>query len=86
MGDADIERLTSRLQAHDVIGLDTSIFIYQFEAHPRYLPLATAVLSGVAAGERQGVTSAITLMELTVRPHQLGRRAVAGRAVTALAA
>ena len=77
MGDADIEGLTSRLQAHDVIGLDTSIFIYQFEAHPRYLPLATAVLSGVAAGERQGVTSAITLMELTVRPHQLGRRAVA---------
>jgi predicted nucleic acid-binding protein len=77
MGDADIAGLTSRLQAHDVIGLDTAIFIYHFEAHPRYLPLTTAALSGVAQGERQGVTSVITLMELTVRPHQLERPAVA---------
>ena len=77
MGDADIEGLTSRLQAYDVIGLDTVIFIYHFEAHPRYLPLTTAALSGVAQGERQGVTSVITLMELTVRPHQLERPAVA---------
>jgi predicted nucleic acid-binding protein len=77
MGDADIEGLISRLQAHDVIGLDTAIFIYHFEAHPRYLPLTTAALSGVAQGERQGVTSVITLMELTVRPHQLERPAVA---------
>jgi len=77
MGGADIERLTSRLQAHEVIGLDTAIFIYHFEAHPRYLPLTTAALSGVAQGERQGVTSVITLMELTVRPYQLERPAVA---------
>jgi predicted nucleic acid-binding protein len=77
MGDADIAGLISRLQAHDVIGLDTAIFIYHFEAHPRYLPLTTAALSGVAQGERQGVTSVITLMELTVRPHQLERPAVA---------
>jgi predicted nucleic acid-binding protein len=77
MGDADIEGLISRLQAHDVIGLDTAIFIYHFEAHPRYLPLTTAALSGVAQGERQGVTSVISLMELTVRPHQLERPAVA---------
>jgi hypothetical protein len=31
----------------------------------------------VAQGERQSVTSVITLMELTVRPHQLERPAVA---------
>ena len=77
MADADLGRLTARLQAHDVIGLDTSIFIYHFEAHPRYLPLTTAVLTGVARGKQQAVTSVITLMELTVRPHQLKRPAVA---------
>ena len=77
MADADIGRLRARLQAHNVIGLDTSVFIYHFEAHPRYLPLTTLVLTGVAQGERQGMTSVITLMELTVRPHQLGRPAVA---------
>ncbi len=77
MGGADIDGLTSRLRAHDVIALDTAIFIYHFEAHPRYLSLTTAALSGVAQGERQGVTSVITLMELTVRPHQLERPAVA---------
>ena len=72
-----IGRLTASLQAHEIIGLDTSIFIYHFEAHPRYLPLTTLALSGVAQGDQQGVTSVITLMELTVRPHQLGRPAVA---------
>ena len=76
MADA-IGRLTARLQVHEIIGLDTSIFIYHIEAHPRYLPLTTAALTGVAQGERQAVTSVITLMELTVRPHQLERPAVA---------
>jgi predicted nucleic acid-binding protein len=77
MDGAGIDGLTARLRAHDVIGLDTAIFIYHFEAHPRYLSLTTAALSGVAQRERQGVTSVITLMELTVRPHQLERPAVA---------
>jgi len=77
MADADLGRLTARLQAHDVIGLDTSIFIYHFEAHPRYLPLTTAALTSIAQGERGAVTSVITLMELTVRPHQLERPVVA---------
>ncbi len=79
MADADIRGLKARLLAHEIIGLDTSIFIYHFEAHPRYLPLTTAALSMVAGGERRSVTSVITLMELTVRPHQVGRPTVARR-------
>ena len=77
MAAPDLRRLTARLETHDVISLDTSIFIYHFEAHPRYLPLTTLALMGIAQGDRQGVTSIITLMELTVRPHQLGRPGVA---------
>ena len=39
--------------------------------------MTTALLSHIADGKCQGITSTITLMELTVRPHQLGRKAVA---------
>jgi|Deesub1362B_J571_1020462.scaffolds.fasta_scaffold25711_2 hypothetical protein len=34
-----MERLRDRLTGHAVIALDTSIFIYHLEAHPRYQPL-----------------------------------------------
>ncbi len=85
MAGANIGRLMSRLQKHDVIALGAPIFIHHFEAHPRYLPLTTAALSGVAQSERQGVTSVITLMELTVRPHQLGRPVDAVQVATSLA-
>ncbi len=71
------EALRERLRVHARVGLDTSIFIYHLEAHPRYLPLTTAVLAGVQAGEWEGITSVITLMELTVRPWRLGREDVA---------
>jgi hypothetical protein len=33
-----MERLGERLTQHAVIGLDTSIFIYHLQAHPRYKP------------------------------------------------
>lgn len=66
-----------RLAEHTVIGLDTAVFIYHLEAHPRYLPLTQKLLTGVQAGRWSAVTSIITLMELTVRPWQLNRSAVA---------
>ncbi|MGQ9710855.1 MAG: type II toxin-antitoxin system VapC family toxin [Anaerolineae bacterium] len=69
--------LAGRLAGHPVLGLDTSVFIYHLEAHPRYLPLTMILLAGVQAGQWRAVTSTVTLMELTVRPWQLGRAAVA---------
>ena len=83
--DERIDGLTQRLQRHAIVGLDTAIFIYHFEAHPRYLPLTRAVLSGIQVGHHQGITSTITLMELTVRPWQLGRITVAQHYETLLA-
>jgi len=67
--------ITSRLVRHTVIGLDTAVFIYHLEAHPRYLPLTQELLTGVQTGRWSAVT--ITLMELTVRPWQLDRPAAA---------
>lgn len=69
--------ITTRLAGHTVIGLDTVVFIYHLEAHPRYLPLTQELLTGVQAGRWFAVTSTITLMEVTVRPWQLDRPAVA---------
>jgi predicted nucleic acid-binding protein len=70
-------RLTEQLGDHARIGLDTSVFIYHLEYHPRYLPLTQELLSGVEAGRWAAVTSTVALMELTVRPWQLERADVA---------
>ncbi len=69
--------IAERLGRHAVVGLDTPVFIHHFEAHPRYLRLTQALLAGVQAGQWLAVTSAVTIMEVTVRPWQLGREAVA---------
>jgi predicted nucleic acid-binding protein len=69
--------LVQRLDRHAVIGLDTSVFIYHVESHARYLPLTGQLLAGVQAGRWTAITSTITLMELAVRPWQLGQPAVA---------
>jgi predicted nucleic acid-binding protein len=70
-------RLTERIRSFSVIGLDTAIFIYHFEENPTYLPLTRELLSSIEMGERKGVTSAITLMEIIVKPFALGRIDVA---------
>jgi predicted nucleic acid-binding protein len=72
-----VDRFRRQLAGHAIIGLDTSVFIYHLEAHPRYQPLTQELLAGVQAGRQAAVTSVITVMELTVRPWQLERPAVA---------
>lgn len=52
------------------LGLDTSIFIYSLERNPRYHELTQTILRKIESGDHHGVTSVITLMELTVRPWQ----------------
>jgi predicted nucleic acid-binding protein len=72
-------RLGESLADGWIIGLDTTIFIYHFEANPAYLPLTSELLQGVESGKWSAVTSIITLMEINVRPLQLGRLEVARR-------
>ena len=72
-----MERLLEQLARHTLIALDTSIFIYHFEAHPRYQPLTEVVLTGVQDGRWAAVGSTLLVMELTVRPWQLNQPTVA---------
>lgn len=72
-----MDELVKRLAKAKVIGLDTSIFIYFLEDNERYSQLAQLIFTGIEKGKWQGVTSTITLMEVTVRPWQLGRELAA---------
>ena len=72
-----MEEFRKQLANHSIVGLDTSIFIYHFEAHPRYLLLTQELLTGIQAGQRTAITSVITVMELTVHPWQMERSSVA---------
>ena len=72
-----MDEFSKRLAKAKVIGLDTPIFIYFLENNERYGPLAQITINGIEKGKWQGVTSTITLMEITVRPWQLGRESAA---------
>lgn len=65
------------LRGHATVALDTSLFIYHFEAHPRYRDLTSNILGAVSKGECCAVVSELTLLELLVRPLQLDRQDVA---------
>lgn len=70
-------RLITLLASHQIIGIDTSVFLYHFEASQRYLPVTTVLLSHVQSGKIRGIISTVTIMETTVRPWQLEREAAA---------
>lgn len=70
-------RLSERLSANPIIGLDTSIYIYHLEAQPTYIPLTREIFTGIESGQMSAATSVITLMELTVHPWKMGRQDVA---------
>jgi predicted nucleic acid-binding protein len=65
--------LTEALKNHKLVGFDTSVFIYQVEHSPRYAAVAEEALTVLSNGTIDGVTSVLTLMEVAVRPLQLGR-------------
>jgi len=54
------------LRRHRRIALDSSIFIYQLEANPRYLPLTGAVFVALESAAHTAVTSTVTWTELLV--------------------
>jgi predicted nucleic acid-binding protein len=78
-------RISEKLASHSIIGLDTSVFIYQLEAHPAYWPITQELLTGVQAGQWLAVTSTITVMELTVPAWQTDRESTAREYETLLA-
>ena len=50
------------------VGLDTPVFIYFIEEHPRYFPTIEPLFQAIENGLLQAVTSGITLLETLVQP------------------
>ena len=63
--------------SHQRVLIDTSIWIYHFEQHPEFAAPAGKIIEDLEEGKFRGVASELTLLELTVRPLQLGRQDVA---------
>jgi len=55
------------------ISLDTSPFIYFIEAHPDFGSLVRPMIQSISMGEKEGVSSVVTLAELLVKPLQPNR-------------
>lgn len=69
--------LAAALRQHERIGVDTPIFIHHIEGTTHLAGLAGVALDEMAGGAFAGVTSVLTLMEIAVKPLQMGRPDVA---------
>jgi predicted nucleic acid-binding protein len=67
-----VERLRTFLRRHHRIALDTSVFIYQLEANPSYLPLTDHIFSWLERPGSAAITSTIAMTELLVLPYREG--------------
>jgi predicted nucleic acid-binding protein len=65
------------LRRHRRVLIDSSVWIYHFEAHRQLGRSADRVIEALEEGRFRGVVSELTLLELIVRPLQLGRQDVA---------
>lgn len=52
------------------VALDTVVFIYFIEEHPRFLPVVAPVFSAVASARLPAITSGVTLLETLVIPYR----------------
>ena len=66
--------LRSLLRRHRRIAIDSSVFIYLVEENTRYVEFANEVFLRLEEDGISGVTSAITFMELMVRPYMEAAR------------
>ncbi|MFZ0731552.1 MAG: PIN domain-containing protein [Candidatus Sulfotelmatobacter sp.] len=66
----ELARLRAFLRVHQRVAFDTCIFIYQWEANPRYSPLTDSIFSLLDQTVFTGVTSTITMTELLVHPYR----------------
>ena len=61
------------------VAVDSAIFIYFIEEHPRYLPIILPLFRDAESGQRELVTSALTLLEVLVVPYRAGDVQLADR-------
>lgn len=66
----EVARLSSFLQQHRRVALDTSVFIYQLQAHPRYVSFTDEIFARIEKSRNTAVSSTVTMTELLVYPYR----------------
>ena len=56
------------LKKHRIVGLDTMLFIYQFEKYKNFWQKTKIIFSCLEEGKFEGVTSVISLIEILTKP------------------
>jgi predicted nucleic acid-binding protein len=64
-----LDPLRAFLRRHRRIAIDTSVFVYQMEAHPRYDGLTASIFGWLESPRHSAVTSTITMTEILVKPY-----------------
>ncbi|HKR67130.1 MAG TPA: PIN domain-containing protein [Thermoanaerobaculia bacterium] len=59
------------------VAIETAIFIYFIEQHPRFAPPLQPLFAAIDAGAVKAVTSAVTLLETLVVPYRAGDETLA---------
>lgn len=77
--------LAQAIAAFHVVALDTNVFIYAYQEHPRYLPVVRPLFARLDSDpEFRAVTSIITLIEVIAHPLRLHRYDLVATYTTAL--
>ena len=71
--------LKDKLRTAQTVGLDSSIFIYHFEEHPRYKGLCAEAFDLMETHVIHAVTSTVTLVEVLVQPIKIGDQGLSSR-------
>jgi predicted nucleic acid-binding protein len=61
------------------LALDTVVFIYYIEEHPRFLPVLDPVFAAIDKGRLPAIASSLTLLEVLVVPYRAGNVSLAER-------
>lgn len=75
----------SFLERHRRVALDTSVFIYQLEANPRYVALTDRIFAWLEQADAAAVTSTVTMTELLVVPYRVAEEQRVGECYALLA-
>lgn len=65
-----MKKLEQFIKRHELLGIDTCIFIFQLERNPKYFDLANKVFMWVEKLNGKAFTSTITMLELLVAPYR----------------
>lgn len=63
-------KLNKFLSRHQIIGLDTMLFIYQFEKYQNFWQKTKVIFDQLEKGKFTGIISIISLIEILTKPKQ----------------